>query len=448
MVKNELITADILSLGTNGEGVSRAEGMAVFVNGALVGERVLAKVLSVKGAVCYAKLLEVIIRSPDREKPPCPVYSVCGGCALQHMSYEAELRFKTELVRNTLKKIGNIGSEVLPCEPSDKIYGYRNKLSLPAGMRNGKPVFGFYRQNSHDIVETDCCLLNGDTAQKIIAAFTNYCAAARVSCYDGTSGLLRHIVCREHDGYVQLCAVINGNTLPAQSMLTDILSEVFSDFSLLVNINKSNTNIILGSSTRVIKGSPVLRVRSLGIEREIEVSSFLQINDYIADRLYSDAIQRAECGADTIAIDAYCGAGALTTLLAKNCRQVYGVEIVPEATASAKKLVTAQRINNAEFITGDCAEVLPKLVKQLDRSPSSDRVVILDPPRKGCSESVLNAVINFKPDRIVYISCDPATLARDLKTLCASYSVTYIKPYDMFPRTANVETLTVLKIKG
>lgn len=447
MEKNDFITADISSLGTNGEGVCRVDGKTVFINHALPNETVIAKILSVKKEVCYAKLTELVKSSPDRIQPPCPVNKTCGGCALQHMSYEAELRFKTGLVRNTLKKIGGIDAEVLPCEPSDKIYGYRNKLSLPAGAgADGNPIFGFYRENSNDIVATDSCLLNGETAKKVIAAFSEYCSAAKVSCYNGNKGLLRHVVCREHGGNVQICAVINGDTLPAQSILTGILSKYFQDYSLLYNINKLNTNIILGPATRVIKGSPELKVRSMGIERDIGVASFLQVNDYIADKLYTDAAAQASCGADTIAIDAYCGTGMLTALLARRCLKVFGIEIVREAVISARKLAITHKIFNAEFKAGDCAEVLPKLVRQLDADyPDSGRAVILDPPRKGCSVQVLDAVLEFKPDRIVYISCDPATLARDLKHLSPAYSVSYIKPYDMFPRTAHVETLVKLQ---
>lgn len=445
MEKNDILTADITSLGTNGEGICHVENNTVFINYALPGEKVTAKVLSVKKGVCYAKLSEVIILSPDRIQPPCPVYNTCGGCALQHMSYEAELRFKADLVRNTLKKIGGIDTEVLPCESSDKIFGYRNKLSLPAGVKNGRPVFGFYRGNSHDIVATDSCLLNGETAKKVIAAFVEYCNASGVQIYDGGKGLLRHVVCREHGGHVQICAVINGDALPSQSMLTDILSKAFPDFSLLYNINKSDSNIILGKVTRVIKGSPLLKVRGLEIERGIGVASFLQVNDYIADKLYTDAAEQASCRADTIAIDAYCGAGALTALLARRCKRAYGVEIVTEAIDSARELVIRHKINTAEFIAGDCSEVLPRLVRQLNNDyPDAGRAIILDPPRKGCSEQALDAVLCFKPDRIVYISCDPATLARDLKYLSSAYSISHVKPYDMFPRTSHVETLACL----
>lgn len=458
ITKNETVTVEIERLGMNGEGVATLEdGMKIFIPFALPQERVKAMVLAVKKNFAYGKIKEILSSSPNRKESKCLVYTKCGGCQLRHLAYQAQLDFKRQTVEDTLRKVGGLTVSVDAVVPSPRQDGYRNKIQIPVGVDSqGKTVFGFFRDNSHDIVAIDECPLHGDWATRLLSAVRTYMRDAKLSGFDERCrrGDVRHIVAREVDGELLCCLVSPHKRLPQIERLVQALKDKgFLQPHITLNCNDRDTNVILGKETVCVYGQPRLTFNLMGLDVSLASESFLQVNTDVAKALYEAVAQ--EVGTDNdIVIDAYSGAGILSAVLARRAGQVYGIEICTPASRDAEDLAKRNGIKNLVNLNGDCAIEVPKLIAKL-KGQNACISVVLDPPRKGCDARVLQAVKNAAPEKIIYVSCNPATLARDLKILTTAddanptaYEVTLCRPYDMFPSTGHVETLVLLRTKS
>ena len=454
--KNEIYEGIVEGLGTDGEGILKIDGTTVFVPFCVIGEKVKFKVLKVKNYIAYGKLTEILIPSVLRVEPHCPVFTKCGGCDIQHVKYDAQLHFKRTVVQNALLKIGDIGFRVNDTVPCKNEYGYRNKLALPIGNVNGETVVGFYAPRSHRIVPIDSCAIQAAWAEHIISAVKQF-AATGVQGYDEESGegILRHIVVREVQGkfIIALVCTEKIDLIP----FAEILKKKFNVFTLLLNINSENTNAIFGKSFYTVYGEGFFDAQEFGIKYRAGANTFLQVNDDMRTKLYSAVLDEADAG--VTAIDLYSGGGLLTALLAKKCGCAYGIEVVEEASRCADELKEQNGLSGKMF--NICGKVEDE-IERVFAGTKGKRIIVCDPPRKGIERSAVTAIKNSDADKIIYISCNPATLARDLGLLtgtlierdgalvkCHSpesdYEITGITPFDMFPQTRHVETLVVLK---
>ena len=459
MQKNELLTVTCERLGTNGEGVASAEGVTLFVPNLLKGERALVKVLAVKDKVAYGKVEELYTPAEQRVRPACAVFGKCGGCQLQHLRYRHQLTFKTELVKNTLKKIGGITAEVAPCVKSDKEYGYRNKLILPIGQRNGETVIGFYAERSHRIVETSECPIS-DWAGKVISAVKNFSQKCGLDGYNEETGegQLRHIAVRQL-GKKFIVVLVVTEPIKGADYLISLLNHIFKEYSFFLNFNREKTNVVFGKEFLLLKGSSTYIVEESGVFFEAGAQTFVQVNEDVRRKLYEGALALVD-GDDTV-IDCYSGGGLLTAMFAKKCRKAYGIELVQEAGECAERLKVMNGLEENMFnLTGRVEEQLPALLKK-----EKNAAVVLDPPRAGVDKSVLAALQEAQIKKIIMISCNPATLARDLGILTGTlvwdekgnlvkapapadkYEIVSVQPYDMFPQTKCVETLVLIRRK-
>lgn len=448
MRKNEEVIIDITDVTNEGSGVGKYEGMAVFVPMTAVGDRIRAKILKVKSSYAFAKAEEIIIPSPDRAENDCPSFRQCGGCAFRHITYEAECRIKYNKVYETMKRIGGTDIKPQPIIRSDSPDRYRNKAQYPVAADGS---VGFYAFHSHRIVKCGCCALQPEIFGKITAECSEWAAENRISIYDEQSGkgLLRHIYLRlaEKTNEIMFCAVINGEKLPFAEKLISRLKTVCGNNlkSVQLNINKAKTNVILGCECRVLYGDKYITDILCGIKVRLSPLSFYQVNRGMAEKLYEKAAAYAEPNGKVI-LDLYCGAGTIGLSLADRAKQIIGAEIVPEAVRDARFNARLNGIENAEFICADAGTAAGMLAKR-GVSPS---VVILDPPRKGCPPELIETVAEaFKPEKVVYVSCDPATLARDVRLFAEKgYTLKEYTPADMFPRTSHVETVVLMsKVK-
>lgn len=432
--KNDFLEIDIEDIGINGEGISHFEGMAIFIKGALVGERVRAKIILVKPKFCVAIIDELLTQSPDRVAPFCEVFGKCGGCSLQHLSYDVQLRYKRDNIINTFKKSG-ITLDVQSFVKSEKIRGYRNKMSLPV---TGTAV-GFYAQGSHRIVPITSCPIQFDSNEKIIKIFTDFLRGNNLVGYDETTekGDVKHLVVRVIGNMTYVTIVTPRAALPQIKALSEELTRVYGDnYALYLNFNDKKNNVILGNKTQFISGnnSPVVLD---GLKCEVHPLSFFQVNDFIRQQLYASVCKHTF---GTV-LDAYSGAGVLSAHIAKSAEKVIAIEIEKAATESAQKLIELNNIKNIKTINGDCAEEVPKVMAH-----NKIDVVVLDPPRSGCDRRVLSAVGETKVKKVVYVSCNPATLARDCKIMEEyDYKIESLCPFDMFPHTGEAEVLCILK---
>jgi 23S rRNA (uracil1939-C5)-methyltransferase len=449
--KNESYEVDIVDLTHEGAGVARVNGFTLFVPNTLPGERAKIKVIGVKKGFGFGRLEELIKESPERVDPPCPIYKWCGGCQLQHLSYEGQLEYKRKLVEDVLTRIGKL--EDVPVLPTlgmgEEPWRYRNKAQVPVGKRNGRIITGFYQKRSHEIVEMDSCIITGDTNDDAVQAVKEIVNQYNISAYNEEKhkGILRHIIARygKTTGDLMIVLVTNGQDLPQRKKIVEDIRNALPEIkSIVQNVNSKRTNVIFGEETRVLWGAEYIYDFIGDIKFAISARSFYQINPDQTKVLYDQALHYAELNGDETVIDAYCGIGTISLFLAQKAKKVYGVEIVPEAIEDARRNAELNNIHNAEFAVGKSEDVIPEWKKQ----GITPDVIVVDPPRKGCDEELLKTIIEMKPKRVVYVSCNPATLARDLCVLeDGGFKTQKVQPVDMFPQTTHVEAVALLEHK-
>ncbi len=448
MKKDDLITIKIEDMSSEGLGVGRCDGMAFFVKDTVIGDVAEAKIMKLKKTYGYARLVRLLVPSADRVEPLCPVSRQCGGCQIQAMSYEAQLRFKEEKVRNNLIRIGKF--ENPPMEPilrMERPYRYRNKAQFPVGTdRDGRLIAGFYAGRTHSIIECADCLLGAEVNQRILSIVLAHMETYKIPPYQeqNASGLVRHVMTRVGfaTGQIMVCIVINGDSLPKSEELVGNLLQLPGMTSITLNINKDATNVILGRQIKLLWGQTYIEDTIGDIRFRISPLSFYQVNPLQTEKLYAKALEYAALTGTETVWDLYCGIGTISLFLAKRAKKVCGVEIVPDAIRDARENAALNHITNAEFFVGKAEEVLPEKYKT--EGITAD-VIVVDPPRKGCEESVLATMLRMAPKRIVYVSCDSATLARDLRYLCDNgYELTKCCPADMFGNSVHVETIVKL----
>lgn len=446
--KNDRIELEIAGYTAEGSGVGRWQGMAVFVPMAAIGDRLETRVLKVAKTHAFGKIEQVLQPSPERIAPDCAYFSQCGGCVYRHLSYDAELRAKQQRVKDAVTRIGGFPDlpvrEILGAEQSD---GYRNKAQLPIGRGpDGEIVLGFYANHSHRIVGCDRCRLQPPAFAAAMDAFREWARLSGDEPYDEQTGKgrLRHLYLRQADatGEVMVCVVVNGNGVHKEPELVELLRKKVPGLkSVVINSNRERTNVVLGKKNRVVWGQDHIADRLCGLEFHISPLSFYQVNRTQAERLYQKAAEYAGLTGEETLLDLYCGTGTIGLSMAGRAKRVIGVEVVAQAVEDARENAVRSGIKNAEFFCGDAAEAAAKLRARGEKPD----VVILDPPRKGCAPELLQTVAQMQPRRVVYVSCDPATLARDLKRLAElGYETQELTPVDMFPRTAHVEACVKL----
>ena len=446
--KNDIVTLEIVDCGTDGEGIGKADGFTVFVKDAVIGDTVKAKIMKAKKNYGYGRLMEILKPSPYRVEPVCPSARQCGGCQLQAVSYEEQKVFKEKKLRGHLERIG--GFHDLPMEPligMDEPYHYRNKAQFPVGRnKEGRIITGFYAGRTHAIIENRDCTLgipqNKDVLDRVIAHMEKY----NIAPYDEMTGrgLVRHIFVRYgfFTGEIMVCLIINGQELPHQKELIEKLCEMPGMTSISLNINKKRNNVILGDKVKTIWGQEFITDKIGDISYEISPLSFFQVNPKQTWKLYSKALEYADLHGEETVWDLYCGIGTISLFLAQKARFVRGVEIVPAAIEDAKRNAKINNIENVEFFVGKAEEVLPR---EYEKNGVYADVIVVDPPRKGCDEMLLKTILKMQPKRVVYVSCDSATLARDLRFLCDNgYELKKVCGVDQFPQTVHVETVVLL----
>lgn len=445
MKKNDLIELTIDDLGTDGQGIGHAEGLAVFVAGALPGEIVRAKVIALKKNYAVGKLDEVLASSPMRVNPRCRVFGKCGGCTLQHLSYAAQLQFKQNYVQNCMQRIGKLEVPVNFPLPARHEYRYRNKAAFPVQQNGGQAEIGFYATHSHRIVDVDDCKIEPSDIQIVMSQLRVWIVKNQIPIYDEKThtGLLRHIVLRENKaGEIMLILCINGKDVPSRSHLIMLFEFVLPQVkSIILNCNAKQTNAILGDRSICIYGKDHLFETIGGLEFKIGPQTFLQVNSAQTETLYHTLFRMLALDASDLVLDLYCGAGTISLAAAQRVKKVVGVELVKEAVDDARFNARLNGIGNVEFFAGDTAALLPSV---LERERIS--AVIVDPPRKGLDESVVRMLASSGVPKIGYVSCNPSTMARDLALFAElGYNAGIIQPVDMFPQTTHVECVTVLK---
>ena len=447
--KNDMVTVEIKDMGHDGEGIGKAEGYTLFIKDAVIGDLVEAKVMKAGKNYGYARLMQVLKPSKDRVEPKCSCARACGGCQLQALSYEKQLEFKEKKVRGNLERIGGFSDlEIEKVIGMEHPWRYRNKAQYPVGKdKDGKIITGFYAGRTHSIIPNQDCLLGAEINETILEKVIAYMEENHVAPYDETTGrgLVRHVLirCGYQTGEIMVCLIVNGRKLPAAEKLTDSLREIPGMTSISLNVNTKRNNVILGEEVINLWGQAFITDAIGEVKYQISPLSFYQVNPIQTEKLYETALEFAGLTGKETVWDLYCGIGTISLFLAKKAKQVYGVEIVPPAIADARKNAALNGIENAEFYVGKAEEVLPEKYEQ--EGISAD-VIVVDPPRKGCDEAVLQTMLKMKPERIVYVSCDSATLARDLKRLCEEmYEVKRVAVCDMFPQGVHVESIVLLQ---
>ncbi|MFQ9558624.1 MAG: 23S rRNA (uracil(1939)-C(5))-methyltransferase RlmD [Blautia sp.] len=449
--KNDIVTLEIVDCGTDGEGIGKADGFTVFVKDAVIGDTIMAKIMKAKKNYGYGRLMEILKPSPYRVEPVCLSARQCGGCQLQAVSYEEQKVFKEKKLRGHLERIG--GFTEFPMEPligMDDPYHYRNKAQFPVGRnKEGRIVTGFYAGRTHAIIENRDCALgipqNKDVLDRVIAHMEKY----NIAPYDEATGkgLVRHIFVRYgfFTGELMVSLIINGQDLPHQRELVEKLCEIPGMTSISLNMNKKRSNVILGDKVKTIWGEDYITDKIGDISYEISPLSFFQVNPKQTWKLYSKALEYADLHGEETVWDLYCGIGTISLFLAQKAKFVRGVEIVPAAIEDAKRNAQINHIENVEFFVGKAEEVLPR---EYEKNGVYADVIVVDPPRKGCDAMLLKTILKMQPKRVVYVSCDSATLARDLRFLCDNgYELKKVCGVDQFPQTVHVETVVLLSHK-
>ena len=446
--KDKMYVVDIVDIGQGGVGIGKFEGFTVFVDGGLVKDKIKVKITKSKKNYAVGDIVEIIEPSPYRVERKCSKeLKDCGGCQIQELDYQEQLNIKTNEVKQVISRIGKLEDVVVhPALGMEEPFRYRNKAQFPIQKVDGSPVIGFYKKKSHDIIPTDQCIIQHDVNDKIIKIIKTYIRAYKVSVYDEKThtGVLRHLVTKV--GFaskeVMVVLVANGRKLPYLNELASVLKENIPGFkTLVVNVNREKTNVILGNENRVIYGDGKINDNIGDLVFEISPLSFFQVNPVQTEVLYNKALEYAALGENDTVLDIYCGIGTISLFLAQRAKKVYGIEIVEEAIKDAKRNAEINNLDNVEFYVGKAEDVVPKMYKQGKRA----NVVVVDPPRKGCDEKVLDTIVSMQPDRVVYVSCNPSTLARDLAYLNEKgYKSLEVQPVEMFPHSVHIENVALI----
>ena len=446
--KNDCFTVSIEDMSEDGSGIGKLDGYIWFIKDAVKGDVVEAKAMKMKKSYGFARLMRVITPSSDRIEPACPVARQCGGCQLQAMSYESQLKFKENKVYNNLRRIGGFTDiPFLPIMGMDEPWRYRNKAQFPFGRnKNGEIVTGFYAGRTHDIIPQEDCLLGVEENKKILESIKEYMIENHVAPYEEEThqGLIRHALIRKgfKTGELMVCVIINGKKLPHSEKLVEKLCRLDGMTSISYSINTDKTNVILGKELVNLYGPGYITDYIGDVKYRISPLSFYQVNPVQTEKLYGTALEYAGLTGGEVVWDLYCGIGTISLFLAQKAKKVYGVEIVPQAIDDARENAKLNGLDNVEFFVGKAEEVLPE---QYEKNKVYADVIVVDPPRKGCDEQCLNTIVTMAPKRVVYVSCDSATLARDLKMLCEKgYEVEKVRCCDMFGWTTHVETVVLL----
>ena len=474
--KNQILEVEITDMSETGEGIGKVDGYTLFVKDALIGDVVKAGLTKVKKNYAFARVAEIVTPSKDRITPPCEYHRQCGGCQIMAMSYDAQLKYKANKVKNDLIRIGGFESSFIeeitePIIGMDNPYRYRNKAQYPIGLsKDGEIIAGFYAGRTHNIIANTNCYLGVTENQQILETVISFMKKCGVKPYDEVSGkgVVRHVLIRKGftTGEIMVCVVINADSLKNSEVLVDELKLVPGMTSICININKKNTNVILGDTCKTLWGEDTITDYIGDVKFKISPLSFFQVNPVQTKKLYEKAMEYAGCDledevsedmtGDILAgknvWDLYCGIGTISLFLAKRAGHVTGVEIIPQAIIDAKENARINGIDNAEFFTGAAEDLAEEILngKVGDTSGIAPDIIVVDPPRKGCDEKLLNTILSVKPERVVYVSCDPATLSRDLKILCESgtYELKKVCPVDQFPNSVHVETVCLLSRKA
>jgi len=448
--KNEEYIVEIIDNGFQGEGICKIDGMIVFVPNCLKGEKAKIKILKVTSKIAYGKILELLEKSEFRTESDCQTYSRCGGCMLRHIEYAHTLEIKKQSVENTLRKA--LGREVKISEvlKMENPYNYRNKLQYPVGIDiNGNPVMGVFAERTHTIIPTTNCKIQDNLSQNIANDIFDFITKNNIKVYDekNLTGSIRHIVIRigKKTNEVMVTIVSNTEKIEKEIELVEYITSKYKDIKTIVkNINNQNTNVILGRKNEVLYGEGYIYDYLGDFKFKISPMSFYQVNPIQTEKLYGKAVEYAQLTGNETVFDLYCGIGTIGIFASKNVKKLYGIETVEQAIEDAKENAKINNLENSEFFVGDVEKTLPEFIKERNIIPD---VVFLDPPRKGCDKTALDTILEIKPKRIVYVSCNPATLARDLKILEEKYEIKDLSICDMFPFTSHCEVITYLNLK-
>ena len=459
MNKNDIVTVEITDIGVSGEGIGHVDGYTLFIKDAVIGDVVEAKVMKAKKNYGYARLMKVITPSEYRVEPKCAFARRCGGCQIQEMSYDRQLVFKDQKIRGNLERIGGftkdqIDTVMQPVVGMEHPFGYRNKAQFPFGTdKEGNPITGFYAGRTHDIIANTDCALGVEQNKEILEIILQYMRENKIKSYDEKTGkgLIRHALIRY--GFktkeIMVCLVVNGKKLPKAERLIEKLIQIEGMTSITISPNTRRDNVIMGDSYEILWGQGYVTDYIGNVKYQISPLSFYQVNTVQTEKLYGLALEYADLKGDETVWDLYCGIGTISLFLAQKAKQVYGVEIVPQAIDDAKENAKINAIDNAEFFVGKAEEVLPEYYAEYEREHNGETahadVIVVDPPRKGCDETLLETIVKMQPEKVVYVSCDSATLARDLKYLCANgYEIRMCRGVDQFPQSVHVETVVLL----
>ena len=448
--KNEEYVVDIIDNGFGGEGIAKIDGITVFIPKAIKGEKIKIKILKVTISIAYGKIIEILDKSNSRIEPDCKTYSKCGGCAMRHISYEATVEIKKKAVETTLTKALGRTINVTDVIKMEKPYNYRNKLLYPVGIDIEKnPVMGVYAERTHKIIPTQTCEIQDKLSQDIANSIYEFILENKVNVYDeiNLKGSIRHIVIRigKRTNEVMITLVTNTKEIPKEKELVKFITSKYKQIKTIVkNVNSKNTNVILGKENYVLYGDGYIYDYLGAFKFKISPMSFYQVNPIQTEKLYSKAIEYAELTGKETIFDLYCGIGTIGIFASPKVKKIYGIETIPEAIKDAKENAQINNIENAEFFVGDVEKTLPEFIKQKNIKPD---VVFVDPPRKGCDKAALETLLKIKANKIVYVSCNPATLGRDLRILEDKYNIKDISICEMFPFTHHVECIALLEIK-
>ncbi|WP_411678961.1 23S rRNA (uracil(1939)-C(5))-methyltransferase RlmD [Clostridium thailandense] len=456
--KNKEYVLNISSMGYEGEGVGKIEDFTIFVPNALLGEKVKVKIVKVNKNFAFGRLVEIIEQSSERVEPVCSIYKRCGGCQLQHYSYKEQLKFKRERVKACVERIGKLKVVAIDSNEKDNAvvvhdtigmdnpYRYRNKVQLPVGKKGKDVTIGFYAARSHEIIHMDTCNIQNKIADEVVKLIKAWSEKYAIEPYneEAHQGIIRHVMIRKafKTGETMVVLVTKNLNIPHVDKLVRTITENIAGIkSIIQNINDKRTNVILGQQCKTLWGEDTISDYIADFKFNISALSFFQVNPIQTETLYSKALEYADLTGNETVFDAYCGTGTISLFLSQRAKKVYGVEIIPEAIENAVENAKQNNVNNVEFIVGQSEKVIPKLI---EKGVKAD-VVVVDPPRKGCESILLESIAKMGPERVVYVSCDPGTLARDLKIMDElGYRTLEIQPVDMFPQTAHVECVALL----